>query len=79
MLRLLRVGSPRYLVYRVAAHLYFELPNLLADKKLPQELLELERLLPAVFPPSAGGKHNWRELNSSVLAGWRLFLRNHWA
>ncbi len=79
LLRLLRVGSPRYLVYRVATHLYFELPNLLSGEELLQDFVELERLLPVVFTPSAGAKHNWRELRSSVLTGWRLFLRNHWA
>jgi hypothetical protein len=80
MLRLLHVGSPRYLVYRVATHLYFELPSLLTANELAyEEMVELERLLPVVFAPSADGKHSWRELNSSVLTGWRLFLRNHWA
>jgi hypothetical protein len=79
MLRLLRAGSPRYLVYRVASHLYFEMPSLLANQVLPQESLGLDRLLPVVFAPRDDGKHDWRELNTTVLKGWRLFLRNHWA
>jgi len=79
MLRLLSLGSPRYLVYRVATGLYFELPSLLSGRQTEQELSNLERLLPVAFTTNAGQDRTWCSLRASVLTGWRLFLRNHWA
>jgi hypothetical protein len=72
-------GSPRYLIYRVATFLYFQLPEVLAGIQSERELAELEGMLPVVFGEHADEGRPWWRLRSNVLTGWRVFLRNHWA
>jgi hypothetical protein len=75
--RLLFKGSPRYLIYTVASHLYFRLPDVIDGITLEME--DQERLLPVSFADRANAGGGWWRLRADVLFGWRLFLRNHWA
>jgi hypothetical protein len=77
--RLLLRGSPRYLVYRVAGDLYFQLPSVLSGKIADSSLAALDRLLPVTFAGNRVESREWWRLRANVLKSWRLFLRNHWA
>lgn len=79
MLRLLRRGSPRYLIYRVASELYFQLAEVAAGVLPDGEPAALEPFLPALFAEHEQERRTWWRLRANVLTGWRLFLRNHWA
>ncbi|MFB3813628.1 MAG: hypothetical protein ACE14L_05905 [Terriglobales bacterium] len=68
-------ATPRMLIYRVAAELFFRLPCLVRHQGRPPGLdanwNELARLLPrAPSPPCRG----WRELVNSVVANYEEFL-----
>ena len=77
MAGLLHRGSPRYLIYCVASHLFFQLPELMDGAQLRSE--NVENLLPVVFGKHEHESRSWRGLRANVLSGWRLFLRNDWA
>jgi len=74
---LCRRGSPRYLIYTVAAELLFGLPNLMAGWE--PDVAGLERLLPVAFAEHQGERRPWWRLRANVLSAWKLFLRNEWA
>lgn len=78
-LRLGLQGSPRYLVYSVAAQLYFRLPTILAEGVAGDAVLPLERQLPVIFEENKGEKRPWWRLRANVLSSWDTFLRNHFA
>jgi hypothetical protein len=77
--RLALQGSPRYLVYAVAARLYFKLPALLSDQLADDALAGSDRLLPISFEDSKSESRAWWRLRREVLMGYRVFLRNHFA
>jgi hypothetical protein len=78
MCRLVWRGSPRYLTYRVASTLYFQLANLLAGLEVDHEATKLEVYLPILFADCACERRPWWRIRDITLRGWRLFLRNHW-
>ncbi len=75
--RLLCKASPRYLIYGVASDLYFHFPEAIAGAS--PEVGEKEHWLPVCFAQHAMERRAWWRLRADVLAGWRLFLRSHWA
>lgn len=77
--RLLFKGSPRYLVYGVAADLYFQVPAVLSGTVDEQELAKSEALLPVRFAANQKEKRMWWRLRANVLDSWHAFLRTHWA
>jgi hypothetical protein len=77
--RLALQGSPRYLVYAVAAPLYFKLPALVSDQLTEDALTRSDRLLPIRFEDSKNESRAWWRLRREVLTGYRVFLRNHFA
>lgn len=77
--RLLPQGSPRYLVYRVAADLYFQLPSVVSGETAADSLAVLDRFLPVAFAGNRVESRDWWRLRADVLKSWHLFLRNHWA
>ncbi len=78
-LRLALRGSPRYLVYGVAAQLYFEMPAALSNQPNSDVLAEFDRLLPVRFEENEREQRMWWGLRSDVLKSWRVFLRTHFA
>lgn len=78
-LRMWRKGTPRYLVYFVAAQLYFLMPAVLAGKTPAAVAAEWEALLPVTFDEFQAEERPWWRLRANVLKGWRCFLRNHWS
>ena len=72
-------GSPRYLVYGVAAQLYFELPAALSGRVGTDALADLDRFLPVSFEENKSEQRPWWRLRDDVLKSWRVFLRNHFA
>lgn len=75
--RLALRGSPRYLVYAVAARLYFELPALLSDQLVGNTPVGLYRSLPISFEGSRSEPRIWWRLRRDVLKSYSFFLRNH--
>src|SRR5487761_21246 len=76
--RLLK-GSPRYLVYGVAAELYFQVPAVLSGQVDEKALATSEALLPVTFAANQAETRLWWRLRADVLDSWHVFLRNHWA
>jgi hypothetical protein len=77
--RLLLKGSPRYLVYGVAAELYFQVPAVLSGQVDERALATSEALLPVTFAGNQAETRLWWRLRADVLDSWRIFLRTHWA
>ncbi|HEV2287814.1 MAG TPA: hypothetical protein VGR81_02560 [Candidatus Acidoferrales bacterium] len=78
-LRLALRGSPRYLVYGVAAQLYFALPEAIPNHVNSDTLAELGQFLPVRFKENEREERMWWGLRSDVLKSWRVFLRTHFA
>jgi len=76
---LLLKGSPRYLVYGVAADLYFQVPAVLSGAIDERTLAISEALLPVTFAANQAETRLWWRLRADVLDSWHTFLRNHWA
>ena len=77
--RLVFRGSPRYLVYGVAAQLYFAMPLVLSDQPNSDDLAGLDSLLPVRFEENESERRMWWRLRGDVLKSWRVFLRTHFA
>ncbi|MHB8525025.1 MAG: hypothetical protein ACYDD2_02560 [Candidatus Acidiferrales bacterium] len=77
--KLLLKGSPRYLVYGVAADLYFQVPAVLSGTVDEQRLAVSEALLPVTFAANQKESRFWWRLRADVLDSWHIFLRTHWA
>ncbi|MGH9731204.1 MAG: hypothetical protein ACRD4A_05840, partial [Candidatus Acidiferrales bacterium] len=77
--RLLLKGSPRYLVYGVAADLYFQMPAVLSGRIDEQSLAVSQSLLPVTFAANQAETRLWWRLRGDVLDSWHIFLRTHWA
>jgi hypothetical protein len=77
MRSLCRSGSPRYLIYSVAAELCFTIPAVMAGCE--PDIAALELLLPVAFIEHENEMRPWWRLRANVLSAWKLFLRNEWA
>ncbi len=77
--RLLLKGSPRYLLYGVAADLYFQVPAVLSGRVDEQSLGISQSLLPVTFAANEAETRLWWRLRGDVLDSWHIFLRTHWA
>lgn len=79
LLPLISRGSPRYLVYAVAAQLYFKLPGILTGGVADEVVEPLERLLPVHFAQNNDECRPWWRLRADVISSWHAFLRTHFA
>jgi|GEM_PF-1410895 len=72
-------GSPRYLIYAVAAQLYFKLPAILTEGVVGEAVEPLEQLLPVHFAQNNNEFRPWWRLRADVISSWHVFLRTHFA
>lgn len=77
--RLAFQGSPRYLVYGVAAQLFFQLPSALSNGGATDAAADLDWQLPVRFAGNECQRGPWWRLREDVMKSWRLFLRTHLA
>ena len=77
--RLVRIGSPRFLVYAVAAALYFAWADWLDGDSTAADAAagRASRYFP--YPDKTADRdNNWLDLKNAVVAAWDRFLKTRW-
>lgn len=80
LMALIRIGSPKSLIYSDICRLYFSLPAILSEEADKKNIYNAhhQKALPVIFEDYIGDNGDWQRHRKNLIKNWEMFLKSDW-